>query len=208
VQFPFGFGLSYSTFSIDSITTTTVAHPAVSQSGSRVSVGNSPVHVVGGAEAAAAAGKSADALEFALRGRHNSAFTGRSSSSRSSSSSSSSSKNDSAADEEGRPRGPPILFTDGSGPSLTVTVSVSNHGPMPGDVVMQAYMLPPAFPVTKDRIFNDDVVPPKRSMVAYQRLRGVGVGTTSHAVFNINAKDMLLATKVSCVLLLAETEVG
>jgi hypothetical protein len=60
---------------------------------------------------------------------------------------------------------------------------------MLGDVV---YMLPPAFPVTNGPFRNDDVVPPKRSMVAYQRLRSVGVGTTSQVVFNINAKDMLL----------------
>jgi hypothetical protein len=51
VQFPFGFGLSYSTFSIDFVAATTVAHPTV-----------------------------AEALEFALRGRRDSKVTGRSSS--------------------------------------------------------------------------------------------------------------------------------
>ncbi len=178
VIFPFGFGLSYSNFSISFDTATATANSS----------------------------------------------SGNSSSSSTTTTSTTSDSND--IDSNGTStlgEALVVLFTNGTSPSLNVSVLVHNDGPMAGDVIVQAYMLPPrAYVGVPDNDRNDDtndssapssssddpVIAPRRSMMAYERLRSVGVGTTRQAVFSLNVQDMLIATVVRPAAAAARRRVG
>eukprot|EP00750_Incisomonas_marina_P017818 INCI2497.1.p1 GENE.INCI2497.1~~INCI2497.1.p1 ORF type:complete len:577 (+),score=81.36 INCI2497.1:1065-2795(+) len=91
----------------------------------------------------------------------------------------------------------PVIFTNGSGPALSLPVSVANRGARSGDVVVQLFVEPPA------QLLHDHggkvkaaTVPmaPRRFLATYQRVSDIVAGHSATVRMSLNAQDFLLAT--------------